>query len=163
MQYWLRAPSYLSNFSLLCLRLLILSFYIAIVSSTPIDSRVNTTSDIDTAHETVVATATPGPEKQAYEQRWVSRGQRGTSDLLLSCFATIGLAVWSSIILNIQMTPDAIIKGISRSRPSGADLGGRTEQVSQEHRGQVAHDGVENQRLVGFPIASTPPVQLHSN
>ena len=39
---------------------------------------------------------------------------RGTTDLLLSCVATIFLAVWSSVILNVQMTADATKKPDTR-------------------------------------------------
>ena len=60
-------------------------------------------------------TQTAGLANATYEQHWKSSpGSRGTSELLISCFATIGLALWSSVILNIQMTHDHTLKQIRR-------------------------------------------------
>jgi len=45
----------------------------------------------------------PNATGTTYEVGWKSTSKRGTSDLLRSCFATIGLALWSSVVLNVQM------------------------------------------------------------
>ena len=56
---------------------------------------------------------TAGQADGTFEDRWKAcLGKRGTSDLLLSCFATVGLAVWLSVILNVQMTADRTISQI---------------------------------------------------
>jgi len=47
-------------------------------------------------------TQTSGPAN-ATTGTWKSTSSRGTSDLLRSCFATIALALWSSVVLNVQM------------------------------------------------------------
>ena len=49
-------------------------------------------------------------EMEGIEEPWTpSPSRRGTNDLLLSCAVTIALAVWSSILVNIQMSPDATL------------------------------------------------------
>lgn len=49
-------------------------------------------------------------EIEDVEKAWTpSPLHRGTNELLLSCAVTIALAVWSSILVNIQMSPDATV------------------------------------------------------
>jgi len=48
-------------------------------------------------------TQTSGPANATFEVGWKPTSSRGTSELLRSCFVTIVLALWSSVVLNIQM------------------------------------------------------------
>ena len=72
------------------------------------------------------------------EKPWTpSPGRRGTNDLLLSCAVTIALAVWSSILVNIQMSPDATLP-----RPKYAQI-----QTDTETNTDANHDhGVKNNK-----------------
>ena len=57
-----------------------------------------------TLASTAGPTQTSGPATSTYEQGWKpSPKTRGTSDILRSCFETIILALWSSVILNVQV------------------------------------------------------------
>jgi len=58
-----------------------------------------------TLASTAGPTQTSGPANATtFEQGWKSSPQtRGTSDILRSCFGTIILALWSSVILNVQV------------------------------------------------------------
>jgi len=64
------------------------------------------------AHNATVSSTneTAFQEMEDIEKPWTpSPLRRGTNDLLLSCAVTIALAVWSSILVNIQMSPDATL------------------------------------------------------
>ena len=102
----------LGNVSFLPLSFLVFICQIIVVCASTGTGALQTATLAGTSHG-AGPTQTAGPANGTYEQRWKSSpGSRGTSELLISCFATIGLAVWSSVILNIQMTHDNTLKQI---------------------------------------------------
>ena len=102
----------LGNVSFLPLSFLVFICQIIVVCASTGTGALQTATLAGTSHG-AGPTQTAGPANGTYEQRWKSSpGSRGTSDLLISCFAAIGLAVWSSVILNIQMTHNHTLKRI---------------------------------------------------
>lgn len=74
------------------------------------------------AHIALNSTGTGSPGNQtdaSVEPTWQdSPTTRGTMNLLLSCGVTIALAVWSSVLVNIQMSPDETLPSPSRADPN---------------------------------------------
>ena len=84
-------------------------------------------------------------EMEGIEKPWTpSPLRRGTSDLLLSCAVTIALAVWSSILVNIQMSPDATLP-----RPKYAQSKADIDTEQDSHGKKNAKKSIRRQ-ISGF-------------
>ena len=71
--------------------IILLSFHTIVVSS---QSANDTTPVSDSSN------------KEEFVRYWkAAPKERGTSTVLQSCFITIGLAVWTTVIVNVQMAP----------------------------------------------------------
>ncbi|KAF8423821.1 hypothetical protein EV426DRAFT_110075 [Tirmania nivea] len=94
----------LASYSYFLFLIYFLLHHFCAVAAFPTHEHIPRNETVSSANETALQ------EMEDVEKPWTSSPlRRGTNDLLLSCAVTIGLAVWSSILVNIQMSPDATL------------------------------------------------------